>query len=398
MVILHRRPRFCKILALRAVLVMVALASVVLQSTKAEADNHLVQIDEVMAGANGDPNIQFIEMRMCCSGQNRWGPQLGESVGRAMLVFFDASGAQTGLFVFPSNPPISGLNASVLIATQAFAGLSTTPTPDFVINPLINPGSGKVCFKSNPANNVFPVNLCLSYGSFTGDTESAGNPAPALPITGASSLKRFQNLNAFGFQANADFSLGTPAPTNGAGQTGTVPLAPTQLGFIVQPSNSAVGAAISPALQVEVRDANGNRVTTSTNSITIGIGANPGGGTLSGTTTVSAVNGVATFSNLSIDKTGVGYTLAASATGLTGAASAAFDVAVGCALPASGAWMVTQSCILISSAIAPANVIVEQNVTLTIDANAALNIDFSSSHLRIRSGAKVVIEAGGKIH
>ena len=39
------------------------------------------------------------------------------------------------------------------------------------------------------------------------------------------------------------------------------------------------------------------------------IGTNPGGGTLSGTTTVAAVAGVATFSNLSINKAGTGYTL-----------------------------------------------------------------------------------------
>jgi hypothetical protein len=43
----------------------------------------------------------------------------------------------------------------------------------------------------------------------------------------------------------------------------------------------------------------------------IAIGANPVGGTLSGTTTVAAVAGTATFANLSIDKAGAGYTLAA---------------------------------------------------------------------------------------
>ena len=36
--------------------------------------------------------------------------------------------------------------------------------------------------------------------------------------------------------------------------------------------------------------------------------------------------GVATFANLSIDKAGTGYTLTASATGLTGATSGAFNV------------------------------------------------------------------------
>ncbi len=37
----------------------------------------------------------------------------------------------------------------------------------------------------------------------------------------------------------------------------------------------------------------------------------PGGGTLAGTLTVAVANGSATFSGLSINKTGVGYTLQA---------------------------------------------------------------------------------------
>ena len=51
-----------------------------------------------------------------------------------------------------------------------------------------------------------------------------------------------------------------------------------------------------------VQDVNGNTVTTATNSITMAIGTNPGGGVLSGTNPVAAVAGVATFTNLSIDK------------------------------------------------------------------------------------------------
>src|SRR5437016_227108 len=102
--------------------------------------------------------------------------------------------------------------------------------------------------------------------------------------------------------------------------------AAAKLAFTVQPSNAAAGAAITPAVQVAVQDAQGNTVTTATTSITLAIGTNPASGTLAGTTTVAAVNGVATFSNLSIDKAGTGYTLTASATGLTGATSSAFNV------------------------------------------------------------------------
>src|SRR5438477_195906 len=67
----------------------------------------------------------------------------------------------------------------------------------------------------------------------------------------------------------------------------------------------------------------------STASVTVAIGTNPGGGTLSGTATVSAVGGVATFSNLSIDKSGTGYTFTAASGALTGATSAAFTISPG---------------------------------------------------------------------
>jgi hypothetical protein len=46
----------------------------------------------------------------------------------------------------------------------------------------------------------------------------------------------------------------------------------------------------------------------------------------SGTLTVTVSNGVATFSDLSIDLAGDGYTLHATATGLTAADSGAFRI------------------------------------------------------------------------
>src|SRR6185503_10505047 len=75
-----------------------------------------------------------------------------------------------------------------------------------------------------------------------------------------------------------------------------------------------------------VQDAFGNTVTSSTASITVAIGTNPGGGTLSGSATVAASSGVATFSTLSIDKSGTGYTLAATSGSLTSATSASFNI------------------------------------------------------------------------
>jgi hypothetical protein len=127
---------------------------------------------------------------------------------------------------------------------------------------------------------------------------------------------------------------------------------PAKLAVTTQPTNVAAGASITPAVQVTVQDASGNTVTTATNSITMAIGTNPGGGTLSGTVTVAAVNGIATFSSLSINKPGVGYTLAASATGLTGATSNAFNVTVGAA--AKLAFTVQPSNVAAGASITPA--------------------------------------------
>ena len=99
-----------------------------------------------------------------------------------------------------------------------------------------------------------------------------------------------------------------------------------KLAFIGSQSTAVAGAVITPAVQVAVQDAQGNTVTSSTTNITVAIGTNPANGTLTGTTTVAAVSGVATFSNLSLNPAGAGYTLTASATGLTGATTSPFAV------------------------------------------------------------------------
>ncbi|MEP6696971.1 MAG: hypothetical protein ABJA34_08855, partial [Pseudonocardiales bacterium] len=99
----------------------------------------------------------------------------------------------------------------------------------------------------------------------------------------------------------------------------------TTLVFGQQPTGTVAGASISPSPTVRIFDQFGN-LTASTASVTVAIGTNPAGGTLSGTATAAAVNGTATFPGLSINKAGTGYTLTAASTGLTGTASSAFTI------------------------------------------------------------------------
>jgi len=102
-----------------------------------------------------------------------------------------------------------------------------------------------------------------------------------------------------------------------------------QLVFSVEPTNATVASPIAPAIKVQVQDSGGNWVTTVSNLVTLGIGTNPGQGTLLGTTSVAAVGGEATFSDVSVGQLGNGYTLFAHGSGLISATSAAFDITTG---------------------------------------------------------------------
>ena len=75
-----------------------------------------------------------------------------------------------------------------------------------------------------------------------------------------------------------------------------------------------------------VEDTYGNVETTDSSSVAMAFGTNPGSGTLGGTTTMAAFDGVATFSNLSISAAGIGYTLAARDGTLASATSKPFDI------------------------------------------------------------------------
>jgi len=104
---------------------------------------------------------------------------------------------------------------------------------------------------------------------------------------------------------------------------------PPHLSYAVQPGTTLPMMAIQPSVQVAIVDALGNRVTSYNGPVTVTIGHNGGTvlpGALSGTKTVNAVNGVATFSDLSIDQPGNGYTLLATVPNMFTAESAPFNI------------------------------------------------------------------------
>lgn len=104
----------------------------------------------------------------------------------------------------------------------------------------------------------------------------------------------------------------------------------TKLGFTSQPARGTPGGNFAIQPTVAVQNAGGATVTNvAPTTVTLALGANPGGSVLTctGGLTRATVNGVAAFSGCRLDKVGVGYTIVATATGLTSATSALFDVA-----------------------------------------------------------------------
>ncbi len=98
------------------------------------------------------------------------------------------------------------------------------------------------------------------------------------------------------------------------------PAAATQLVITQQPPSS-VQVSTPFSMQASIEDAYGNVVTTAAGTVSVTFASNPTGATLGGTTSVTASGGVARFTNLTINKTGSGYTLRVSSTGLTSATS-----------------------------------------------------------------------------
>ena len=127
--------------------------------------------------------------------------------------------------------------------------------------------------------------------------------------------------------------------------------AQTQLKFATPPSQVAAGVPFAPTVKVGVYDASNVLYTSSTYTVTLTLSSStcpntalpatkPCGRLLDGAAqgqqsaiTANTVSGIATFPSLRIDAVGMSYQVQASASGLSSATSASFDVTAGDAWP-----------------------------------------------------------------
>lgn len=178
-----------------------------------------------------------------------------------------------------------------------------------------NPVAGTAVTLSLGSN---PTGATLLVGSnLTKNTNASG-----VAVWGAADDLRI-NTAGTGYRLLATGAT-TPALSNTFNVTAGANAA---LRFVQQPSNTDVGAIISPNVAVEVIDAFNNR-TGAAVAITLALNPNPCGGAVAGGL-VNSAGGLATFNALSVNTVCAGYRLRATSPGLTLADSSLFNITQG---------------------------------------------------------------------
>jgi RHS repeat-associated protein len=221
--------------------------------------------------------------------------------GPAQLAFSTQPGGGTASTAWSTQPQVTVEDAH---------GNTVTGDSSSAISLAIEPGTGTPGASLTCATN--PVTTSSGVASFSGCAiDKAATSYSLVATDGTDFLSATSNSFAI--------TVGTP----------------TKLVFTTEPSGGQGGKAFLAQPVVTLEDAGGNPVTGNSDQVTLTItsGTGTSGAALTcAHNTVTAVNGVATFSGCSVNDSGTGYTLTAtdSAASLSGT-STPFNVSVGAA-------------------------------------------------------------------
>jgi hypothetical protein len=215
------------------VLVLVASLWSALFPAPARALFHVAHIYEVKSGAGGNPNVQYVEIRMAGGFQN--------VTGQTRLTAFNCDGTSFSvLLLVPTNVTNEGLDVRWIMASPdgatflAASGISHDFIWDNSVTGSIPTSCGMVCWGAPgivpPApgswNAADPNQYvdCVAYGPYTGPaktsvhdgTPTSGTPTALTPSNATFSLQR----TTFTGNNSADFTLACPTPENNAGAEG----------------------------------------------------------------------------------------------------------------------------------------------------------------------------------
>lgn len=247
---------------------------------------------------------------------------------------------------------LSAAGTYTLVANASGSTLQTGTSSQFSV--VTETAAIKLAFITQPTNvtagTAFNPSIQVAVQNAAGGTVSStasvtlsiaagpagGTLSGTVTKAAVAGIATFDNLTlplaGNGYQLSAaatGLTAATSASFNVAAGT------PSRTAFLTHPQSATAGVPFASDLQVHVLDANNNRVTSATNTITLAYGNNPGGGgstTLKGTLSVAAVDGVATFPGIRATRTGTGYTLISTSTGLITGTSNTFDITPGPAI------------------------------------------------------------------
>ena len=258
---------------------------------------------------------------------------VGNQIVLVRIEAFRANGARIGFFDRVVDVTTT---TSVTIDTLRY-DLNAPPTP---VIPNAS-ATGFLAYNGLPsgitANNPFSVAVSAYNADGTLDTDFANNatlvantgslvnaPAPAVFANGVATFSAVTFANNSSLSA---VSLTADAQGLAAATTPSIAFTPVNVGpaasrlnlvSITDDNNdSTFRTNENFDTVVEVLDSNGQRVTQS-RQVTLVVDSGPSSATLGGTTTVNVINGLATFSDNSLNVAGT-YSLQAQSTGLTAA-------------------------------------------------------------------------------
>jgi hypothetical protein len=209
--------------------------------------------------------------------------------------------------------PIANLLVPALAAFQNINNLVITSQPPATI-PAGSSFSLTVTVESSLGAKIStyngPVTIAL------GNDPGQGILGGTLTVNAVNGVATFSGLT-LDTEANGYtiVTTGTKLTSATSSSFNVIAGSPSQILFSSQPPSS-VTAGTAFGLAVTVEDVYGNIVTADTGSLIVALGTNPGTASLGGTSTVSIVNGVATFSGLTLTQADAGYVLSVSGTGL----------------------------------------------------------------------------------
>jgi uncharacterized repeat protein (TIGR02543 family) len=190
-----------------------------------------------------------------------------------------------------------------------------------------------------PVTGATPVNSVTAANGYTGTVSWSGSPSTfaALTIyTATITLTATSGFTLTGVTADFFAVTGATSVTNSA-DSGVITVvfpatgvgAASAAAITTQPVGGASGSLLGTQPVIRIVDSGGNTVSSSSVNVVASIAS--GTGTLSGTTTVAASSGIATFTNLVITGTAGNFTLIFTPTSLTAATSNSISITVGAA-------------------------------------------------------------------